>query len=175
MQGPSIEFRIAKTRSNGSVELWRITMTADFRKRLRRSVTLSVNRGEIKIIRQQAWGVFLIAQARVAQAWSNRGLRFWFPRLMRSVRNAFCDNCISQASRTLVSFMSETVGIVIWLPISVLLAPRTSVSSCNRDRHLDSELARGSNPQDMLVATARCDSRLRILSTLRVAAPIAVA
>jgi hypothetical protein len=54
MQARSAERRIAKTGSNGSAALRTITMTADFRKRHRRPMNLSINRGETKIIRQQA-------------------------------------------------------------------------------------------------------------------------
>jgi hypothetical protein len=102
MQGPSTERRIAKTGSNGSAELRTITMTADFRTRLRRSVTLSINRGEIKIIRQQADSIFKIAQARVAQAWSNRDMRFWFPRLTRSARESTHDFFVTNVFRAIV-------------------------------------------------------------------------
>lgn len=117
MQARSAERRIAKTGSDGSAALRTITMTADFRKRHRRSMNLSINRGETKIIRQQAEKYFRTAQARVAQAWSNRDVRFWFPRLMHSANEDAACKFVTKVFRgaraspsTLVSFVSEMIG-----------------------------------------------------------------
>jgi hypothetical protein len=52
MQDGSPNRRIMKIGSNGGVKLRTITMTADFGKQQRRSMTVNINRGETKVIGQ---------------------------------------------------------------------------------------------------------------------------
>jgi hypothetical protein len=119
MQDRSAERRIAKTGSIGDAELRMITMTADFRKRHRRSMRVSINRGENKIIRRV--GAFfnqlkpgLLKLGVIATCAISSRVRHAARRESAALK--VCDKYISQtraAPRTLVSFASETIGNVL--------------------------------------------------------------
>ena len=93
-----------------------ITMTADFRKRHRRLMTVSSNRGENKIIHRERAFFNQLKPGLPGLSNSNRDARGWFPRSTHNARFEICDRSISQARTTstaLVSFASEMNGNIL--------------------------------------------------------------